>query len=100
MRIEDLADRFYVSRTAMGRLIKAVKEDLARFSLELKSRPKYGIMVEGTEKNKRLCYAHALTDSMEDTYSEQKMQALQFPLQRLSVYRVFLIVLSCAERLL
>lgn len=88
VRIEDLADRFYVSRTAMDRLIKAVKEDLAKFSLELKSRPKYGIMVEGTEKNKRLCYAHALTDSMEDTYSEQKMQALLYDVLNQNDYQI------------
>lgn len=49
VRIDDLADQFYVSRTAMDRIIKAVKEDLTEFYLELTARPKYGIRIEGSE---------------------------------------------------
>ena len=88
VRIDDLADQFFVSRTTMDRIIKAVKEELAGFDLELTARPKYGIRIEGSEKNKRLCYARSLTGEMEDTHSEQKMQKALYEILQENDYEI------------
>lgn len=58
LTIESIADEIYVSRSTVDRLIKRIADEIASFDLELKSKPRYGIFIEGTEINKRFCYAH------------------------------------------
>ena len=53
IKIEDIAEYFYMSRSTMDRMIKNVKAICAKYNLEIHSRPKYGIRVVGTEMNKR-----------------------------------------------
>lgn len=58
IRIDDIADYFFMSRSNMDRIIKNVKKLAALYDLTIISRPKYGIRIDGTEMNKRLCNAH------------------------------------------
>lgn len=58
IRIDDIADYFFMSRSNMDRIIKSVKKLASLYDLKIISRPKYGIRIEGTEMNKRLCNAH------------------------------------------
>ena len=58
IRIDDIADYFFVSRSHMDRIIKNVKQLAGLYDLKIISKPKYGIRIEGTEMNKRLCSAH------------------------------------------
>lgn len=58
IRIDDIADYFFISRSHMDRMIKSVKKLAGLYDLKIISKPKYGIRIEGTEMNKRLCSAH------------------------------------------
>lgn len=58
IKIEDIAEHFFMSRSNMDRIIKNAKEICKKYKLEIQSRPKYGIRIVGTEMNKRLCSAH------------------------------------------
>lgn len=58
IRIDSLAQQFYLSRSSMERVIKKVKKLAKEYDLEIFSRPKYGICIKGTEINKRTCSAH------------------------------------------
>lgn len=58
LRIEDLAGEMYVSRATIDRLIPEFKEQLREYELSLESKAKKGIRIAGSEKNKRICYAH------------------------------------------
>ncbi|MDE8208600.1 HTH domain-containing protein, partial [Erysipelothrix rhusiopathiae] len=57
LKIEDLAERMFVSRTTIHNDLKDVRLQLRRFQLELKSRPAYGLKLTGSEFNLRLAFA-------------------------------------------
>lgn len=54
-KLEVIADEIFVSRSTVNQDMKEVKRLLDRYNLKLISKPNYGIMVQGTELNKRLC---------------------------------------------
>ena len=55
VKIEDLADDMFVSRATIDRLIPQIKEIASKYKLEVVSKPKFGIALQGEEINKRLC---------------------------------------------
>lgn len=74
-RIEDLADEMFVSRATLDRLMPELKELAAQYDLRLQARPWFGIRLEGSELNKRRCYAHCAQRSQEQ--DRQMAQAVQ-----------------------
>lgn len=58
IKIENIAEELYVSRATIDRLIPQIKKILKNYNISLLTRQKYGIKLEGNEKDKRLCYAH------------------------------------------
>ena len=62
--LEELASMLFVSRSTVSNDLKAVKESLARFSLSLEKRPRYGIRVVGPEIERRLCLANIAVDTL------------------------------------
>ncbi|MDE6107538.1 MAG: BglG family transcription antiterminator [Oscillospiraceae bacterium] len=67
VRIEQLADELFVSRATVDRLMPEIKAVAGSYDLQIVTRPKYGISIQGEEIKKRLCYAHrANVPSLED----------------------------------
>ncbi|MDO4198209.1 MAG: BglG family transcription antiterminator [Erysipelotrichaceae bacterium] len=62
VRIEDLADQMYVSRSTIDRLIPEIKESLKEYEITLISKAKKGICIEGSEASKRICVSHFFYD--------------------------------------
>lgn len=58
VRIEQIADELFVSRATVDRLMPELKGELQEYGLQIAARPKYGVMIRGSEIKKRLCYAH------------------------------------------
>ena len=71
IKIEDLAKEMYVSRATIDRLMPEVKSIMKKNRLELVSRAKYGISVQGNEINKRLCLARYKRTSVVDLFSDE-----------------------------
>lgn len=63
LRIDDLADEIYVSRSTIQNDLKYVRQKLASYKLYLKSRPNYGIKVIGDELQRRFCIAECIFES-------------------------------------
>lgn len=57
VKLNDLADEIYVSRSTLNTDIKEVKERLSYFHLSLSNRPGYGLKIAGKEKDIRSCIA-------------------------------------------
>ena len=57
LKLEDLADELFISRTMMSKIMKEIRIRLSKFRLKVVSRPNYGILVEGSEIDKRLAIA-------------------------------------------
>lgn len=57
IKLEDLIDEIYVSRSTLTQDLKKVRSLLHKFRLTIVSRPNYGILIEGNEIDKRLCIA-------------------------------------------
>lgn len=52
--LDDLADELYVSKSTVAADIKEVKRHLLDYNLKIVGKPKYGVIIEGSEINKRL----------------------------------------------
>jgi lichenan operon transcriptional antiterminator len=60
VKIEDLAESFYVSRTTLIKDLKRVSGILKNYKIKLKGKPNSGIEVLGSEMNIRLCLSQIL----------------------------------------
>lgn len=60
VKIDDLSEKIYVSKSTLTSDLKAVRKMLEEFNLTIITRPNYGIIVSGSEFNKRLCIAKYL----------------------------------------
>lgn len=57
VRSEDLMDELYISRTVLTTMLREVRAKLQKYKLKIKSRPHYGLMIEGDESSRRLAIA-------------------------------------------
>ncbi|WP_117168313.1 BglG family transcription antiterminator [Paraliobacillus sediminis] len=60
LKIEDLADDLFVSRSTLKNDLKDVKVVLRKYHLSLMKRPNYGLKLSGEEKHVRYCIAEVL----------------------------------------
>lgn len=58
VKIEDLADLLFLSPGSVSQDLKMVREILSQYNLEIVQKPKYGIKIKGSEKDRRLCISH------------------------------------------
>lgn len=58
IKIEDLCEILYISKTSISQDLKQVREQLGEYNLKLNSKPNHGIKVEGSEFDFRLCIAN------------------------------------------
>ncbi|MBO1265407.1 PRD domain-containing protein [Proteiniclasticum sp. SCR006] len=73
VKFEDLAQEIYVSLSTLNHDIKEVKRILAKFDLEILSRPHYGAHLKGLEQNKRLCISEYIFYN-ENIFVEQYLE--------------------------
>ncbi|WP_040215056.1 BglG family transcription antiterminator [Clostridium polynesiense] len=57
IKMDDLMEEIYVSRSTLTQDLKEVRKLLAAYRLKLVTRSNYGIIIEGEETDKRLCIA-------------------------------------------
>ncbi|MCI8402461.1 MAG: transcription antiterminator [Lachnospiraceae bacterium] len=88
MRIEDLADRFYTSRATMDRIVRVGRRIAERFELEIMSRQRYGIRIQGNERNKRVCYAYCCNHREAEKEQGQRVQEILYQVLREYRYEV------------
>lgn len=66
IKIDDLADELYVSRSTITNELKEIREKLVKYDLSLNYRSGQGVKVEGEESKRRLCiseyYFHTSAD--------------------------------------
>lgn len=55
VKMEDLMEEIYVSRSTLTADLKEVRKLLSKFRLKVTTRANYGIIIEGNEIDKRLC---------------------------------------------
>lgn len=55
VKVDDLADELFLSKTSIHHLLKNIKVILKKYELTLSHKPYYGIYIDGSEKNKRDC---------------------------------------------
>lgn len=86
---DNLADRFYISRSTMDRVMRECRPILQKFELEIVTRQKYGIYVKGAEWNKRACLAYCLNEEVQNTDSIIEIQNLLFEILRKYNYEIY-----------
>ncbi|CDQ38827.1 MULTISPECIES: BglG family transcription antiterminator [Virgibacillus] len=73
VKLEQLADELFVSKSTVQNDLKQVKRILQRYSIHLKSRPNYGLRLEGEELKIRFCMAEYIVERNDDR-GEQPME--------------------------
>ncbi|MDD3251080.1 MAG: BglG family transcription antiterminator [Lachnospiraceae bacterium] len=76
VKLEDLCDQLYVSKSTLTANLKEVRKLLDEYGLELITRPGYGIQVKGSEFSLRLCLAASAVAQLE-TDDETKRAELE-----------------------
>lgn len=64
VKVDDICEELLISRSQFNKDIKIVKMHLSKYNLEVESKPYAGIIVEGSELNKRLAIANCLYENM------------------------------------
>lgn len=81
VKIEDLCELLYISKTSLSQDLKQVREQLGEYNLKLRSKPNYGIMVQGSEFDFRLCMANYAMNSegvlLSGTEKNRRTQCLE-----------------------
>ncbi|WP_100010070.1 BglG family transcription antiterminator [Lentibacillus sediminis] len=67
IKLDDLADEIYVSKSTVQNDLRHVREALAVYDMEMESRPGYGLKVTGNELKLRFCMAEYLFNHKEET---------------------------------
>ena len=68
IKVEDLADKLYVSKVTIINDLKRVKSVLSKYNLTLVSKPYYGIKVSGKEIDIRRCLSSNMINRNFDNY--------------------------------
>lgn len=74
IKLEDVAAELYVSAPTVYRALKEIKKTLQRYDLRVQAKPAYGVRLSGSEKDKRLCFAHCYTDHLRFNVNELLVQ--------------------------
>lgn len=74
IKIDDVADEIFVSRSTLSNDLKEVRERLKYFHLELESKPAYGSRICGSEFHRRSCIAQYFfhTETMDDVFMRKE----------------------------
>lgn len=73
LKLDDIAEKIFISRSTLQNDIKEVKERLRFFHLNLINKPYYGMKIEGSEIHKRSCISQYFfhTDSMDELFAKR-----------------------------
>ena len=52
-KIDDLCDEYFISKTGISSLIKAIRRKLSKFNIEIVTKPYYGMTINASEKDIR-----------------------------------------------
>jgi lichenan operon transcriptional antiterminator len=67
IKLDDLADELYSSRSTISADLREVREILNKFKLNIEVKPNYGLMVVGSEIQKRLCIMELIFQGPENS---------------------------------
>ncbi|MBU5266994.1 BglG family transcription antiterminator [Virgibacillus proomii] len=67
VKLEQLADELYVSKSTVQNDLKQVKEILKEYSITVQSRPNYGLKLQGEELKLRFCMAEYIVERDKNT---------------------------------
>ncbi len=95
LKLENLADEMYVSKSTVQNDLKQVKEQLGKYNIKLISRPNHGLKVEGREIRLRFCMAETI-------FSKNEAGGIPaesvLPLPRKELDRIHQIILNQIKR--
>lgn len=79
IKIEDICDMIFVSRSTLSHDLKEVRDKLKYFHLELETKPAYGLKIIGSEFHKRSCISQYFyhTNGSDDMFLSQTKSTKQ-----------------------
>ncbi|WP_010648120.1 BglG family transcription antiterminator [Oceanobacillus massiliensis] len=98
LKLDDLAEELYISKSTIQNDIKEIRKKLARYKITLESRPNYGLKVKGNEVKLRFCMAEYIFDRNEpiiepylDSISQADIEEIsQIIMRKIKVHQITL----------
>lgn len=92
-KLEQFEKEMFVSKSTIQKDIKMVRSMLANYSLELVTKPHYGMKIEGNEYKKRLCFSnyilHVKSENTNLLFHEQLLEKVKSVLiDKVTKYRL------------
>lgn len=72
LKLEDLADELYISRSTLNNDFKEVKQVLSNYGLSIDARPNYGIRLKGDEMRLRFCISEFIINRSNEEQIDHK----------------------------
>ena len=73
VKLDTLSEQFFVSRRSISNDLKEVERQLGEYGLQVRRKPGYGICIEGSETNRRICIAAQKGETPKDSSGIQEM---------------------------
>ncbi|MCG1027101.1 BglG family transcription antiterminator [Virgibacillus halodenitrificans] len=93
VKLDELAERLYVSKSTIQNDIKQVKKILLEYDLRLESRPNYGLKIVGDELKLRFCMAEYIFDR-EEKSKEHLLEPLFSSITQVDMDRIQNIIMK------
>ncbi|SDC31292.1 lichenan operon transcriptional antiterminator [Pelagirhabdus alkalitolerans] len=87
LKIDDLADELFVSRSTLQNDLKDVKVILKKYNLQLCKRPNYGLVLSGNEKQIRYAISELLFNRTTITSPESNQEDWLLPVDQMEVIK-------------
>ncbi|TDL67496.1 transcription antiterminator [Rhodococcus qingshengii] len=91
LKLEDLADELFISKSTVQNDLKDVKKILHTYDLSFDVKPNYGLKVKGEEVKLRFCMSEYVFDRIQTAYDLHSSQKSLIPIDEMKMIRAIIL---------
>lgn len=91
LKLEDLADELFISKSTVQNDLKDVKKILQTYGISFDVKPNYGLKVKGEEVKLRFCMSEYVFDRIQTEYDLHSSQKSLIPIDEMKMIRAIIL---------
>jgi lichenan operon transcriptional antiterminator len=91
LKLEDLADELFISKSTVQNDLKDVKKILQTYDISFDVKPNYGLKVKGEEVKLRFCMSEYVFDRVQTEYDLHSSQKTLIPIDEMKMIRAIIL---------
>ncbi|WHZ03823.1 BglG family transcription antiterminator [Neobacillus sp. YX16] len=91
LKLEDLADELFISKSTVQNDLKDVKKTLQTYDLSFEVKPNYGLKVKGEEVKLRFCMSEYVFNRIQTEYDLHSSQKPLIPIDEMKMIRAIIL---------